>query len=1359
MRVSVKLIGLLVVLVMVCAMALPLYATGTADSIGRRAYAQTGSPVLIYNADSYPATSLGSSRWAVWGTLGGVMLRSINDDGTLGQVSGLGADRDTPVVTAGDAAFWLVGGAGNWRVNGYDWVRGITFDGLVAYGGARAYLAVVALPASQQYAVAIGSESGGIPRVEFYPYGSNGSGSNRSPKITADASGRSWSATQGVGLTTDGNNVLVVYSVTDSGTQYDVYATLLNSSGGVVSRDIAVGTTTFSDEDPAVVNDGAGYLVAWAYRAGEGTDPCNAASHPSLLDSDGDGMPDAWETYYGLDPHYNDALLDRDGDGLNNVGEWQKGSDPTRADTDGDGLTDNVDPCPTKVDCDHDGLTDYQEVVTYHTNPLLADTDGDGFPDMYEIAYGYDALSASSPISGTTHPALTLDTDGDSMSDAWEIVNGLNPNSPADASLDADGDGVTNAEEAAGGVGVSLIRKRDSDGDGLSDYYEVKYDLCKGGGHTDPMNYDSDGDRFSDGQEIGSVLSQLVIRRLGYDGVASSAATPLRDSQNHIEWPRLSYDAYTGETALVWFERQGLTRTDRDQGSVYLFTLSGSSLTSAPIQIADARNTTGAVYAPPHAVVSDHGTHRILVNRGDGLYLYQRTTTAGTPTPTATATATATSTSLPTATAQPPTATPLAVDAYEPDDTYPTVPIGIPQARTFNPPGDIDRGSFAVKAGYTYRLYTVSQPPLDPRGQVTLQTAGLTYVNDDGGSGKDVLIVFVPLVDDTAKFEIASNNSQYGPNTNYQLTVEEVKPTVIPTATPIPGDAYEPDGSAALAKAIMVGETQTRNIAPATDLDYVRVYLKQDTTYRIFAQRQGSLIDLFLDLDIGLFNDDCPGYGMAASCLEFVSPVSGERILKVGANAGEGGYTLSVGEVIPALTATTLPPTPAPTRTPTPTATPPTASPADAYEPDDTELLSALAVEGAPQSRTFWMSGGQHDVDYARALLKPGTWEIAARSSTSNYDTNLTITFEGRQYTSDDEEGKNAVVVITSTTLAYAVIRVGNMGIDGPGSYTLSVNRLANTVAPAVAGSEDAYEPDSASAPKLYGSEQSRTFNPAGDVDYARYLVKVGVETYFDTLSCQAGADTEIQVYSDGGTLLGQNDDSDGVCSHVSVKRDADTWVTVHVLNRGQAWGSQVSYRLRIATIYQVAPTPTLTPVPTAIPAATLTPVPTVPYVSPSPYPTAVPYPTGAPVVYPTVSSIPAQSVSPTPTGGVVSAASVNLGNSPVAGGLGNSAAALAGTNVGVSLFMDDNNDQLFGLTEAMRRVLVVVRMGAEKWLGYTGADGTLAMRLPFITADTTIQWEVPYLHRSGQLKVSEKTRELPVDLRLASAKYPIYLP
>jgi hypothetical protein len=48
---------------------------------------------------------------------------------------------------------------------------------------------------------------------------------------------------------------------------------------------------------------------------------------------------------------------------------------------------------------------------------------------------GYPRLAA-----GTPYP----DSDGDGMSDAWEIKYGFDPNNPADAAFDADGDGYTN---------------------------------------------------------------------------------------------------------------------------------------------------------------------------------------------------------------------------------------------------------------------------------------------------------------------------------------------------------------------------------------------------------------------------------------------------------------------------------------------------------------------------------------------------------------------------------------------------------------------------------------------------------------------------------------------------------------------------------------------------------------------------------------------------------------------------------------------------------------------------------------------------------------------------------------------------
>jgi hypothetical protein len=64
------------------------------------------------------------------------------------------------------------------------------------------------------------------------------------------------------------------------------------------------------------------------------------------LDTDGDGLPDAWEIFWGTDPNVPDSGADPDNDGWTNTQEWQNGTDPFDPDTDDDGEADNTDSDP-----------------------------------------------------------------------------------------------------------------------------------------------------------------------------------------------------------------------------------------------------------------------------------------------------------------------------------------------------------------------------------------------------------------------------------------------------------------------------------------------------------------------------------------------------------------------------------------------------------------------------------------------------------------------------------------------------------------------------------------------------------------------------------------------------------------------------------------------------------------------------------------------------------------------------------------------------------------------------------------------------------------------------------------------------
>ncbi|MDY6824137.1 MAG: hypothetical protein SWH68_10150 [Thermodesulfobacteriota bacterium] len=146
-----------------------------------------------------------------------------------------------------------------------------------------------------------------------------------------------------------------------------------------------------------------------------------AANDPG--DQDGDGLPDTWETQYGLDPGDTmDALADADGDGWTHLEEHCRRTDPLNADTDGDGISDKAeftiwqDSCE---DSDVDGLA----------NLIDPDADNDAINDGPEYDYWGEEWDGDADGDGV-YNLIDPDADGDEYLDGTEIARGTDPSDP-----------------------------------------------------------------------------------------------------------------------------------------------------------------------------------------------------------------------------------------------------------------------------------------------------------------------------------------------------------------------------------------------------------------------------------------------------------------------------------------------------------------------------------------------------------------------------------------------------------------------------------------------------------------------------------------------------------------------------------------------------------------------------------------------------------------------------------------------------------------------------------------------------------------------------------------------------------------
>ena len=167
---------------------------------------------------------------------------------------------------------------------------------------------------------------------------------------------------------------------------------------------------------------------AWVSYEAEGlSSRFSAATVTRAADVNGNGIPDEWDSRYGLVGDNADAMADPDGDGRTNLEEYNAGTSPIVVE---------------------DYLASVATSERHIVDTWIESTAVGGW-DLVEV-WGLSGLF----MADTAGRAPDADKDG--LPDWWETLHGLNPN-VADSHVDSDGDGRTNLEEYNAGTNPIIV--------------------------------------------------------------------------------------------------------------------------------------------------------------------------------------------------------------------------------------------------------------------------------------------------------------------------------------------------------------------------------------------------------------------------------------------------------------------------------------------------------------------------------------------------------------------------------------------------------------------------------------------------------------------------------------------------------------------------------------------------------------------------------------------------------------------------------------------------------------------------------------------------------------------------------------